>query len=201
MDAVPSGFFSLNNPTFIEIMLRFVMNLFFITILIRYIYFKYAKQEGLLFTLFIMGIMVFFITAILGNIYMEMSFAFGLFAIFAIMRFRTSSISIKDMAYIFAVVGISMINALKVLKFPMLGIIIFNIIILLSAYILEEYHLRHNTDSHLITFEDIELLKPDREQKLFREISTITGKDVFRVKIHRVDYKRGTAVIEVFYKS
>ncbi|MBI5009470.1 MAG: DUF4956 domain-containing protein [Bacteroidia bacterium] len=201
MDAVPSGFFSLNNPTFIEIMLRFVMNLFFITIMIRYIYFKYAKQEGLLFTLFIMGIMVFFITAILGNIYTEMSFAFGLFAIFAIMRFRTSSISIKDMAYIFAVVGISMINALKVLKFPMLGIIIFNIIILLSAYILEEYNLRHNTDSHLITFEDIELLKPDREQKLYKEISTMTGKDVSRVKIHRVDYKRGNAVIEVFYKS
>lgn len=201
MDAVPSGFFSLNNPTFIEIMLRFVMNLFFITIMIRYIYFKYAKQEGLLFTLFIMGIMVFFITAILGNIYMEMSFAFGLFAIFAIMRFRTSSISIKDMAYIFAVVGISMINALKVLKFPMFGIIIFNIIILLSAYILEEYHLRHNTDSHLITYENIELLRPDREQKLLREISNMTGKEVFRVKIHRVDYKRGTAVIEVFYKS
>lgn len=201
MDAVPSGFFSLNNPTFIEIMLRFVMNLFFITIMIRYIYFKYAKQEGLLFTLFIMGIMVFFITAILGNIYMEMSFAFGLFAIFAIMRFRTSSISIKDMAYIFAVVGISMINALKVLKFPMFGIIIFNIIILLSAYILEEYNQKHNTDSHLITYENIELLKPDREQKLYKEISTLTGKEVFRVKIHRVDYRRGTAVIEVFYKS
>jgi hypothetical protein len=201
MDAVPSGFFSLNNPTFIEIMLRFVMNLFFITIMIRYIYFKYAKQEGLLFTLFIMGIMVFFITAILGNIYMEMSFAFGLFAIFAIMRFRTSSISIKDMAYIFAVVGMSMINALKVLKFPMFGIIIFNIIILISAYILEEYHLKHTTDSHLITYENIELLRPDKEQKLYREISNMTGKEVFRVKIHRVDYKRGTAVIEAFYKS
>jgi hypothetical protein len=182
-------------------MLRFVMNLFFITILIRYIYFRYAKQEGLLFTLFIMGIMVFFITAILGKIYMEMSFAFGLFAIFTIMRFRTSSISIKDMAYIFAVVGLSMINSLKVLKFPMFGIIIFNIIILLSAYILEEYHLRHNTDSHLITYENIELLRPDREQKLYREMSNMTGKEVFRVKIHRVDYKRGTAVIEVFYKS
>jgi hypothetical protein len=200
MDAIPSGFFSLNNPTFIDIMLRFLMNLVFITILIRYIYFKYAKQEGLLFTLFIMGIMVFFITAILGKIYMEMSFAFGLFAIFTIMRFRTSSISIKDMAYIFAVVGISMINSLKVLKFPMFGIIIFNIIILLSAYILEEYHRRHNTDSHLITYDNIELLKPEREQKLYREIAIITGKNVFRVKIHRVDYKRGTAVIEVFYK-
>ncbi len=148
-----------------------------------------------------MGIMVFFITSILGNIFMEMSFAFGLFAIFTIMRFRTSSISIKDMAYIFAVVGMSMMNALKVLKFPVLGIIIFNIIILLSAYLLEEYHLRHNSDSHLITYENLDLLRPEKEQKLYRELASLTGKDVFKVKVHRVDYKRGIAMIEIFYRS
>ena len=200
MDNIPSGFFSLNNPTFIAICLRFAMNLFFISVLIRVIYYKYSKQEGLLFTLFMMGIMVFFITSILGNIYMEMSFAFGLFAIFAIMRFRTSSISIKDMAYIFAVVGMSMMNALKVLKFPMFGIIIFNFIILLSAYLLEEYHQKHSSESHLITYENLELLKPEKVQKLHRELAAITGKDVFMVKVHKVDYRRGVAMIEIFYK-
>ncbi|HUX95988.1 MAG TPA: DUF4956 domain-containing protein [Bacteroidales bacterium] len=201
MDNIPSGFFSLNNPTFIAILLRFVMNIFFIFILIRFIYYKYTKQEGLLFTLFMMGIMVFFITSILGNIFMEMSFAFGLFAIFAIMRFRTSSISIKDMAYIFAVVGMSMMNALKVLKFPVFGIIIFNLLILISAYLLEEYHLRNSSDSHLITYENLDLLKPEKEQKLYRELTSLTGKNVFKVKVHRVDYKRGVALIEIFYKS
>jgi len=201
MDNIPSGFFSLNNPTFIAILLRFVMNIFFIFILIRFIYYKYTKQEGLLFTLFMMGIMVFFITSILGNIFMEMSFAFGLFAIFAIMRFRTSSISIKDMAYIFAVVGMSMMNALKVLKFPVFGIIIFNLLILVSAYLLEEYHLRNSSDSHLITYENLDLLKPEKEQKLYRELTSLTGKNVFKVKVHRVDYKRGVALIEIFYKS
>lgn len=201
MDSIPSGFFSLNNPTFIAILLRFAMNLFFIFILIRFIYYKYTRQEGLLFTLFMMGIMVFFITSILGNIFMEMSFAFGLFAIFAIMRFRTSSISIKDMAYIFAVVGMSMMNALKVMKFPVFGIIIFNLIILLSAYLLEEYHLRHSSESHMITYENLDLLKPEREQKLYKELATLTGKNVYSVKVHKVDYKRGVALIEIFYKS
>jgi len=201
MDKIPSGFFSLNNPTFLEIMLRFGANMFFIFILIRYIYYKYNKQEDLLFTMFIMGIMVFFITSVLGNIFMEMSFAFGLFAIFAIMRFRTSNISIKDMAYIFAVVGISMINALKILKFPLFGIMIFNFLILLSTYLLEKYYIKNSSESHMITFENIELLKPDKELKLYKEISLMTGKNVFRVKVHRVNYKRGIALVEIFYRK
>jgi hypothetical protein len=201
MNTVPSGFFSLNNPIFLEIMLRFVMNLFFIFILIRFVYYRYNKKEDLFFTMFLMGVVVFFITSVLGSILMEMSFAFGLFAIFAIMRFRTSSISIKDMTYIFAVVGISMLNALKVLKFPTFGIMIFNILIILTVYLLEKNYIKNKSDSYMITYENIELLKPDKEQKLHKEISLLTGKNIFRVKVHRVDYKRGVALLEIFYKN
>ena len=98
---------------------------------------------------------------------MEMSFAFGLFAIFTIMRSRTSSISIKDMAYIFAVVGMSMMNALKVLKFPVLGIIIFNIIILLSAYLLEEYHLSSIIPIHILLHMKISIFSGRRRNRNF----------------------------------
>jgi hypothetical protein len=200
MDAIPSGFFSFNNPTFLGIMQRFAINLIFIFILVRYIYFRFTKKPDFLFTFFLMGIMVFFVTSMLGAVFIDMTFAFGLFAIFAILRFRTASVSIKDMAYIFVVIGLSVMNALKVLKFPMGGVIVFNGIILLAAWILEKYHSRHNTDSHIITFENLDLLKPDKEQKLLKEISATTGKEVVRVKLNRVDYKRGIALLEIFYK-
>jgi hypothetical protein len=201
MDNVPDGFFSLSNPNFLGIMLRFVINLFLLFVLIRVIYFKYSRKEEFLFTFFLMGIMVFFINSMLATVTLEFGFAFGMFAIFAILRFRTNTVTIKDMAYIFAVIGMSMMNSLKVFKFPMFGIIILNIIILISAYILEEYLLRNKTDSHIITYENIELLRPDKEQKLIKEISMMTGKDVFRIKVQRVDYKRSVAVLEIFYKS
>lgn len=200
MDAVPTGFFSFGNPAFLGIMLRFVINLFFIFILIGHIYYRFTKKTDFLFTFFLMGIMVFFVTSMLGAIFIDMTFAFGLFAIFAILRFRTASVSIKDMAYIFAVIGLSMMNALKVLKFPMGGVIVFNMIILAAAWILEKYHSRHNTDSHIITFENLELLKPDKQQKLYKEISITTGKEIVRVKINKVDYKRGISLLEIFYK-
>ena len=197
---MPDGFFSLNNPSFLMIMLKFVINMIFIFILIRVIYFRYSRKEELLFTLFIMGIMVFFVNSMMTSVTLDLGFAFGMFAIFAILRFRTNSISLKDMIYIFTVIGISMMNSLKVFKFPMFGIFIFNIIILISVYILEEYILRHKTDSHMITYENLELLKPDKEQKLIKELSQMTGKNVFKIKVQRIDYKRSVSVLEIFYK-
>ena len=198
---MPDGFFSLNNPNFLMILLKFAINLIFIFILIRGIYFRYSRKEELLFTLFVMGIMVFFVNSMMSSVTLDFGFAFGMFAIFAILRFRTNSISLKDMVYIFAVIGISMMNSLKVFKFPMLGVFIFNFIILISIYLLEEYLLKNKTDSHMITYENIDLLKPDKEQKLLRDICLMTGKDVFRIKVQRVDYKRGVAFLEIFYKA
>jgi hypothetical protein len=195
------GFFSLGNQNFLTILMKFAINLVFIFILIRGIYFRYSKKEELLFTLFIMGIMVFFVNSMMSSVTLDFGFAFGMFAIFAILRFRTNSISLKDMVYIFAVIGISMMNSLKVFNFPMSGIFIFNIIILISVYALEEYLLRNKTDSHVISYENLELLKPDKEQKLLKEISAMTGQNIFRVKVQRVDYKRGVAMLEIFYKA
>jgi len=198
---MPDGFFSLSNPNFLMIMLKFLINLVFIFILIRVIYFRYSRKEELLFTLFIMGIMVFFINSMMSSVQLDFGFAFGMFAIFAILRFRTNSISLKDMVYIFAVIGLSVMNSLKVFKFPMFGVFIFNIIILISVYLLEEYLLKNKSDSHIITYENLELLKPDKEQKLLKEISLMTGKNVFRIKVQRVDYRRNVAVLEIFYRS
>ncbi|HAM10112.1 MAG: hypothetical protein A2X05_09445 [Bacteroidetes bacterium GWE2_41_25] len=195
------GFFSLGNPNFLAIIMKFVINLLFIFILVRVIYYRYSRKEELLFTLFLMGIMVFFVNSMMSSVQLDFGFAFGMFAIFAILRFRTNSVSIKDMAYIFTVIGISMMNSLKVFNFPMFGIFVFNIIVLISVYILEEYLLRHKSDSHIITYENLELLKPDKEQKLMKELSQMSGKNIFRIKVQRIDYKRNMAIIEIFYKS
>lgn len=198
---MPDGFFSLNNPTFLGIMMRFGITLFFLFILIRVIYFRYAKKEKFLFTFFLMGIMAFFICSMLGTVFLDMTFAFGLFAVFGILRLRTRNFSVKDMAYTFTTIGLSLINSLKVLKFPLLGVLIINIIILLTAYILEEFLIKHQSESYTITYENMELLKPDKSQKLLRDLSEITGKDILKFKILNVNYKRRIAQLEIFYRD
>src|SRR4030066_517069 len=145
---MPDNFFNLNNPDFFGVLLRFIINTVFLIILIRIIYFRYSKKEKFLFSFFLLGITVFFITSMLKSVFIEFGMAVGLFAIFTILRFRTRNFSLKDMSYIFTTIGISLINSLKLVGFPVLGVLIFNLIILASAVVLEEFAIRNNTTTY-----------------------------------------------------
>jgi hypothetical protein len=198
---MPDNFFNLNHPDFFGILLRFVINTVFLYILIKVIYFKYSKKEKFLFTFFLLGITVFFITSMLKSVFIEFGMAVGLFAIFAILRFRTRNFSLKDMSYIFTTIGLSVINSLKLVGFPVLGVIIIDIIIVISAIVLEEFTLRHNTVTYSIVYEDLELLKTGKKQKIIKEISELTGKEILKFRIQRVDYKRRVAYLDISYKD
>jgi hypothetical protein len=198
---MPDNFFNLNNPDFFGILIRFVINLVFIFILIRGIYFRYSKKEKFLFTFFLMGITVFFITSMLKSVFIEFGMAVGLFAVFAILRFRTRNFGLKDMSYIFTTIGLSVINSLKLVGFPVLGVIIFNIFIVISAIVLEEFALRNNTVTHSIIYEDLELLKSSKKQKILKELSELTGKEIIRYKIRIIDYKEKMATMDISYRE
>ncbi len=198
---MPDNFFNLGNPDFLGILFRFVLNLGFLVVLIRVIYFRYTKKEKFLFTFFMLGITIFFISSMLKSVFIEFGMAVGLFAIFTILRFRTRNFSLKDMSYIFTTIGISLINSLKLVGFPMLGVIIFNLIILASAVVLEEFAIRNNTTTYSIILEDLELIKNGRKQKILKEISDLTGKDILRYKIRKIDYKKKIAVLDISYKD
>ena len=148
-----------------------------------------------------MGIIVFFITAMLKSVFIEFGMAVGLIAIFAVLRFRTRNFSLKDMSYMFATIGVSVINSLKLVGFPVLGVIIFNLIIIASAVVLEEFTIRHNTTNYTIVIEDLDMLKNNKRQKILKELSSLTGKEVVRFKISEVDYKKQEAKIEIFFKD
>ncbi len=195
------NFFNLNNPDFYGILIRFVIHIFFLIVLIRYIYYRYSKKEKFLFTFFLMGITVFFITSMLRSVWIEFGMAFGLFAVFAILRFRTRNFSLKDMSYIFTVIGISVINSLKLVGFPVLGVIFFNIIIVISAILLERFTAKNNTITHSIIYENLELLKSGKKQKILHEISEMTGKKIHKIKIRRINFKNKTARLDVYYNE
>ena len=193
--------FNLNNPNFLGIMMRFVINLIFLFLLIKLIYYKYSRNEMFLFAFFLMGIMIFFIGSVLNAVFLEIGMAVGLFAIFTILRLRTTNVSVKDMSYMFTVIGISVINSLKLVGFPLLGIVIINLIIIGSAYLLEEFLLKNGLESHTIVYRNIEFLKSNKQQRLLKDISELTGKEVRKVKINKVDYKSENASLEIFYRD
>ncbi|HLP73744.1 MAG TPA: DUF4956 domain-containing protein [Bacteroidales bacterium] len=193
--------FDLSNPQFRDTMIMFVFNLFFQYILIRTIYYRYSRKETYLFAFFLIAVIVFLVGRVLNAVQIQTELAVGLVALFTILRFRTRSITMKDMSYMFAVIGISVINALQLVAFPMIGRVIVNLIIIVSAWMLEEFIVRHRCKSHIIIYENIDLLKPDRHKELLDDLSLLTGKKVCRVNVSEVDYKKKTAEIEIFYRD
>ncbi len=193
--------FNLNNPNFLGIMVRFVINLIFLFLLIKVIYYRYSRKENFLFAFFLMGIMIFFIGSVLSAVFLEIGMAVGLFAVFTILRLRTTDVSIKDMAYMFATIGLSVINSLNLVGFPLLGIVIIDALIIVSAYILEEFLVKNSCESYSIVYRNLELLKSNKKQKLLKDLSELTGKDVINVKVRRVDYRSGIAMLDISFRE
>jgi hypothetical protein len=182
------------------------------------VYYKYSKKEGYVFSLFLMGIVIFVLGSMLPIVFTSdlfggnLGMAVGLFAIFTILRFRTRNMTVKDMAYFFTVIAVSAVNSFKWANFPLLGIFVLNIIIILSAFILEILMSRkiqktkkikkagkEKLSTHPIVYDNLEMLKPQNKEALLRNVAEITGLDIKKITINKVDYQKKVAVLDIFY--
>jgi hypothetical protein len=145
--------------------------------------------------------MIFLICSILGTIDLKVGTALGLFAIFAIIRFRTVQYSVKDMTYVFVIIGISVINSQANIPPPILGAIVINVSILLITYLLELFLLAKSLNKLRITYNKLELLKPDRKDDLLKDLSGYTGQKIEKVTIKRLNIKKGNAEVEAYFKN
>jgi hypothetical protein len=191
----------LSSDTVWGILIRFAINLVFLIILIGLIYFRSSKKEKFLFTFFLIGIIVFLVCSIMKRVNIQLGVAFGLFAIFGILRLRTRNFGVKDMAYLFTTIGLSVINALGMMVMPFAGILTLNAVVLLSVFILEEFLQRNLFKKHRILYDNLGLLLPDKKTELLSDISAKTGRKIIKVKIRSIDIKKAVADLEIFFRE
>ena len=187
--------------TLLSIMVRFFLNLFVLFILIRIIYYKFSKKADYMFSFFIMGIIIFLLCSLLGSVNIQVGMALGLFAIFAILRFRTVTYTTKDMTYTFAVIGVSVINSQANIPPPVMGALIVNFVILDAAFILELFLKKNAMEMIHIVYNKPELLNPGSRVELLKELSNQTGLIIEKVKIRKIDIGKGNADLEVFFRE
>ena len=184
---------------FWKLIVKTVFNLTVITIIVRYIYYPITKNKDYLFTYFLISLTVFLLCILLDNVKLQLGFALGLFAIFGIIRYRTDPIPIKEMTYLFLVIGISVVNALSNKKITHAELLFANSIVIFVAYGLERlWLLKHETRKN-ITYEKIELIVPEKREELLEDLRKRTGIDIIRVEVRRIDFLRDTANIRIFY--
>jgi hypothetical protein len=216
-----------NDPLW-EVLLRLVINAAALFIIIRLIYNRFSDKKGNLFSFFLMGIMIFLVCILLKNVEMQMGMVLGLFAIFSIMRYRTKNISIKDMSYLFTVIGISAINALLNYPNPVRGTILVNSIIILTIFLLEisfkktdkkkaaeEVVVKKELTAeeqkklskpaplrkHQILYDKLALLNPDKMTDLKTDVAARTGIKTEKIRIRKINLVAGNAELDVFYRA
>ncbi len=184
---------------FWELVIRFTFNSIFIFLTAKYLYYNTTRRKDYFFTYILIASVVFLLCFLLDNVKLQLGFALGLFAIFGIIRYRTQQIPIKEMTYLFLVIGISVVNALANSKISYAELLFANLVLFFITFMLERtWHLKHESRKNL-EYEKIELIKPENRQQLIADIEERTGLKINRLEVGKVDFLRDTAKIQIYY--
>jgi phosphoglycerol transferase MdoB-like AlkP superfamily enzyme len=200
-EAVANDLFG--NNTLMEFLVRFGINLLFIIIIVRFIYYPRHRNKDFLFTFFLFNTVNFIICFLLSDTKLKTGFAFGLFAIFSIIRYRTVTVPIREMGYFFVAVTVGLINSLAVLESTQTAVILLlsNTIIIGLILLLDRQLSLDHENYKEINYERIDLIKPELRNEMIEDIKKRTGLPIHRVELIKVDFLRDVARIHAFYYS
>jgi len=189
----------MNWEDFWDLVIRASFNLFVVLILVRVLYYRITPRKEYLFTYILISVVVFFMIMLLENVGVEIGFALGLFAIFGMLRYRTQQIPIREMTYLFLVIGVSVINSLANRRVSYAELLLTNSAIVFVTYLLEKVYLMKTESKKLVFYEKVELIKPDRRVELVADLEERTGLKIHRVDVERIDFLRDAARIYIYY--
>ena len=197
MELYGIDFFDLED--FSKLLFKFGINFIFLIIIVRLIYYRVKDDKDYVFTYIMFNILTFFICFLLRKVPMQMGFALGLFAVFGILRYRTEAIPIRQMTYLFIVIGISMINALSNKSISIFEVLFTNGLIALITYLIDRLWFQTIEEKKSIIYEKIELIKPENKQELIKDLKERTGLPIHEVKVDKIDFLKDTAAVTIYY--
>jgi len=190
------------NDDFWQMLLLFGINLFFTSLIIRQLYYRFSQRTDFVFTYYMVSIVLFFLCFTLKKFTLDLGMALGLFAIFGIIRYRTQTINVKEMTYLLVIIGVSVINALFNDKMSIAEILGANVIIVSAILILERYVVQKvSVKERQVVYDNLDNLKPENEQKLIEDLKEKTGLHITRVNIGKIDYANKMATINLLYRG
>lgn len=194
-------FFNLGGEHLMDFSIRLLSYTVSLFILIRYIFYPNNGQSKFIFIYFISGLMIFLIASTLDQVKLNMGIAFGLFAIFGIIRYRTPSIELKEMTYLLVIIGMAAINGL--VEFNMaswIGLLFANFIVLIATYSFEKYKPKEIIvrESFVFTLSNTQALK--ERAILIEEIKNKIDIDAIKAEILKVNNTKNEVTVLVTYK-
>ena len=188
-----------DSKDFFRLLLKTSFHLGIVLIISRGIYYPITKNKDYLFTYLLISLTVFILCVLLDDVKLQLGFALGLFAIFGIIRYRTDPIPIKEMTYLFLVIGVSVVNALANKKISYAELLFANLIIVFMTFGMERLWLLKHESRKMILYEKIDLIVPDKRELLLQDLEERTGLKIVRYEVKKIDLVRDVANICVYY--
>jgi Domain of unknown function (DUF4956) len=183
----------------LDFLFRYLILLGGSLILLRAIYFQISPNRESFFSFFLFANGVFLVTYLLHNVELSMGFAFGLFAVFAMLRYRTEPISIRDMTYLFVAIGLSLMCSIaKVHYFELCAIIL---LVCALAALAETRFIAPRIVEKKINYDKVELIRPDKRDELIADLQQRTGFDIIKIEVGKIDYLSDSAQLNVFCRE
>ena len=199
----------------LDLLFRFIINTVFTIIIARIFYFPKNRRKDFFFTFILVGFCIFMPIHLMGDAKIKTGIAMGLFAIFCIMRYRTESVPIREMTYLFFVISLAAINALAweadisgnhpdfiIPELTAMGeLILTDILFLLVLYFAERKKWVKSLSTKYIKYDKIDLITPDKHHELVNDLRERTGLDVIKVEIGNIDFLKDMALVKIYYRS
>lgn len=179
---------------------RFVFNTAAVWLITHWLYFPKSRRREYYFTFMLIGISVFFLINLLGGAKIRIEFALGLFAIFGIIRYRTESMPVREMTYLFMIIAMSVINGLSA-NLGWVELSAVNLLFILMTFLFENIKVKGSMAVKLVQYDRIELIKPERRSELLADLKERTGLDIVKIEIGGIDFLRDMSVIKIYYDS
>jgi hypothetical protein len=179
-----------------KFLLSLGINLLSVAVIIMFIYYPNYRKLDYIFTFVIFNLVIFLLTFVLKYVKLSVGAAFGLFAVFSMLRYRTQGLSIKDLTYLFIFIAMGVISAIQ-LEYYQLAII--HVIILGGTFILDGRVILKNELIRNVEYENIELIKPANHDALMEDLRNRTGLNIHRIVIGKIDFLKDSARIKVYY--
>ena len=181
-------------------LIRYALNLIFTFIVVRFIYYPKYRNNDFVFTFFLFNTILFVICYLLAEADLKFGFAFGLFALFSMFRYRTVTVPIGEMGYFFLVVTLGIINSLASLVNVEMLLVANSVLVAMTFLLGRTLSLTHE-NFQTLNYENLGLIKPAERVELLKDLSERTGYPIHKVQIVKVDYQRGIAQLRVYYFS
>ncbi|MBQ9173909.1 MAG: DUF4956 domain-containing protein [Bacteroidales bacterium] len=198
-----------------ELAIRFFLNLFVCWIIVQFFYYRKSRRRDYYFTSMVFSSAMLMLLYIMGNVEVGVGLTLGLFAIFGVIRYRTETVPIREMTYLFVIIALAAMNGLAPL-YKMVGVatssahyelsagtvlitVLSNALVVCLIWVLESERLVRHTSTKLVLYDRIDLIVPERRQELIADLEKRIGVKVENLEIGHVDFLKDSAFIKIFY--